>query len=198
MASCSRRGAKPGGASRSRSLILASQRLPLRLGHQRRKNKPDTLKQGPFGVVVSSCKPEANHTQQSELYLGIGRERGSDHLQRGGGSFYRIFDDQRILRMMTRTRGNLGETQRLAVHQSVRPCGIETQHPIPIHLKPNTAHPGHIRARAAVINLRQRETAAALSRIRRRPRQSPQTRIFIIIPQSNRCAHDERPLPFAT
>jgi hypothetical protein len=49
--------------------------------------KPDTLKQDPFGVVVSSCKPEANHTLPPELYLGIGRERGADRLQRGGEVF---------------------------------------------------------------------------------------------------------------
>jgi hypothetical protein len=50
-------------------------------------NKPDTLEQGPFGVVVSSCKPGANHTLPPELYLGIGRERGSDRFQHGGEVF---------------------------------------------------------------------------------------------------------------
>jgi hypothetical protein len=50
-------------------------------------NKPDTLEQGPFGVVVSSCKPGANHTLPPELYLGIGRERGSDRFQHGRDVF---------------------------------------------------------------------------------------------------------------
>ena len=31
-------------------------------------NKPDTLKQGLFGRIVSSCKPEANHTLKPDLY----------------------------------------------------------------------------------------------------------------------------------
>ncbi len=44
---------------------------------------------------------------------------------------------------------------------------IETQYPIPDHLKTDTAHPRRIRARAAVINLRQREKPATLSRILR-------------------------------
>ena len=38
----------------------------------------------------------------------------------------------------------------LAVNQSSRSFGIEPQHPIPDHLKPDTADPRRIRARAAV------------------------------------------------
>ncbi len=173
--------------------------------------------------------------------------------------FFKILDDQRVLRIMTRACRNLDEPQCLhlpahgrlvqrdaeflpyplcevleapahhtmgrrdrpvldepckrlalrvvelgrrarclAVNQPLRPIGIETQLLIPDHLKPDTAHPRRIQARPAVINLRQRETAAALSRIFGRLGQSPQTRTIKITPQSNRCTHDEPPMLFAT
>ncbi len=44
----------------------------------------------------------------------------------------------------------------LAIHQTVRAMGVETQHPIPNHLEPNTAVPCRIPARAPVIYLGQR------------------------------------------
>ncbi len=81
--------------------------------------------------------------------------------------------------------------RRLAVNQPVRSIDIETQHPIPDHLKPDTADPRRIRARPAVINLGQGEKAAALSRILRRLGQAPQTRTIEVSPQSNRCSHGE-------
>ena len=62
--------------------------------------------------------------------------------------------------------------RRLAVNQSLRSVGIETQHPISDHLKPDTADPRRIRAPPAVTNLGQREKPAALCRILRRLGQS--------------------------
>lgn len=59
----------------------ASQRLPLWLGRASPTNKPDTLKQDPLGVAVSSCKPEANHTLEPDLDLPLARhtrEMGSE------------------------------------------------------------------------------------------------------------------------
>jgi hypothetical protein len=41
----------------------------------------------------------------------------------------------------------------LPIQQTVRAMAVEPQHPIPNHLKPNTADPRRIPARATVVNL---------------------------------------------
>jgi hypothetical protein len=74
---------------------------------------------------------------------------------------------------------------RLAVNQTFRAIGIETQHPIPDHLKPDAANPRRIRTTAAIINLRQGEKSAALPGILRCPGKSAQVRTIKIFPQSN-------------
>ncbi len=56
------------------------------------------------------------------------------------------------------------------------------------HLKPDTAHPCRIRARAAVINLRQREKPATLSRNRRN---LPIVGIVVVFAGSNLQVHLE-------
>jgi len=74
---------------------------------------------------------------------------------------------------------------RLAVNQTLRTIGIETQHPISDDLEPDAADPRRIRATAAIINLRQAEKPATLPRILRCPGQPPQRRTIKIFPQSN-------------
>ena len=89
-------------------------------------------------------------------------------------------------------------TRRLGVNQSPGSIGIEPHHPIPDHLKPDTADPRRIRARAALVNLSQREATATLCRILRRLGYFPQTRPIKIFPQRNRYSHDEPPWLFVT
>ena len=75
-----------------------------------------------------------------------------------------------------------GPARRLAVNQSFRPPGIETQHPVPDHLKTDITDPCRIPALAAIVNLGQRKETAALSSILRRLGQSPQSRTIKIFP----------------
>ena len=41
-------------------------------------NKPDTLKQGSFGRIVSSCKSEANHTLEPDFQGRVGANGVAD------------------------------------------------------------------------------------------------------------------------
>jgi hypothetical protein len=85
----------------------------------------------------------------------------------------------------------------LAVHQARRPLGVESQHPVPHRLQPNTADPGGIAAAPAVIDRRQRQQAARLIGILRALRQLAQSPGLVILPKANRRCHGKPP-PFAT
>ena len=57
---------------------------------------------------------------------------------------------------------------RLAVNQTIRPLGIETENPVTDHLEPDSADPRRLRATATIVNLGQRKKPTALSSILRR------------------------------
>ncbi len=66
----------------------------------------EPLYQRSLEIREKALGPEHPDVARSLISLGL----GSPPTRRG--SFFKIFDDQRVLRMMTRTRGNLGEPQR--------------------------------------------------------------------------------------
>ena len=58
---------------------------------------------------------------------------------------------------------------RLAVNQTIRPLGVETENPVTDHLEPDSTDPRRLRATATIVNLSQRKKPPALSSILRRP-----------------------------
>src|SRR5205823_12073538 len=69
------------------------------------------------------------------------------------------------------------------------PLGVESQYPIPHRLQPDTADPGGLGARPAVIDRRQRQQAPGLSGILRPLRQHAYLRGLVIPANSNRSRH---------
>ena len=67
-----------------------------------------------------------------------------------------VLDDlpQRLALMVVEKAGS---ARRLAVHKAIGTLGVEPQHPVTHDLQPDTANPRRVRARAAVIDLRQRQ-----------------------------------------
>ena len=57
---------------------------------------------------------------------------------------------------------------RLAVNQTIRPLGVETENPVTDHLEPDSTDPRRLRATATIVNLSQRKKPPALSSILRR------------------------------
>ena len=51
-------------------------------------NKPVTLKQGPFGGIVSSCKREANHTLEPDFDPPVLGEMAYVRGERAGEDFF--------------------------------------------------------------------------------------------------------------
>ena len=77
----------------------------------------------------------------------------------------------------------------LAIHQARWPLGVESQYPVPHRLQPDTADPGGLGARPAVIDRRQRQQAPGLSGILRPLRQHAYLRGLVIPANSNRSRH---------
>ena len=53
----------------------------------------------------------------------------------------------------------------LAVHKSVRPVLIESQHSVPDRLQANAADPRRIAARAAIVNLRHSQKSSGVTAV---------------------------------
>ena len=64
-------------------------------------------------------------------------------------------------------------SRRLAIDETLRPPGIEPQHPVADRLQTDTANARRLPTRAAVVNLGKRQQAPALIRIPRLFRQTP-------------------------
>ena len=56
----------------------------------------------------------------------------------------------------------------LAVNQTIRPLGVETENPVTDHLEPDSTDPRRLRATATIVNLSQRKKPPAMSSILRR------------------------------
>ena len=84
-----------------------------------------------------------------------------------------VLDDlpQRLALMIVEKAGS---ARRLAVHKAIGTLGVEPQHPVTHDLQPDAANPRRVRARAAVIDLRQRLKTPDLIGIARSPRQLAQ------------------------
>src|SRR5947207_4603671 len=81
----------------------------------------------------------------------------------------------------------------LTIHQAGWPLGVESQHPVPHRLQPDTADLGGLGARPAVIDRRQRQQAPGLSGILRPLRQHAYLRGLVIPANSNRSRHGKLP-----
>src|SRR4030095_13570157 len=81
----------------------------------------------------------------------------------------------------------------LTIHQAGWPLGVESQHPVPHRLHPDTADPGGLGAGPAVIDRRQRQQAPGLSGILRPLRQHAYLRRLVIPANSNRSRHGKPP-----
>src|SRR6202521_3981439 len=88
---------------------------------------------------------------------------------------------------------NAGGARRLAVQETIRPLGVETDNPVTHDLHSDAADPRRVRARAAAVNLGQRQETPGLTGIVRLPRQTPQSRTIEIIPQQNPRRHGKPP-----
>ena len=84
----------------------------------------------------------------------------------------------------------------LAIDETVRPPGIEPQHPVADCLQTDTANARRLPARAAVVNLGKRQKAPALVRVPRLLRQPPQHQRVKVFPQRDWTSHGKPP-PFA-
>ena len=87
----------------------------------------------------------------------------------------------------------LGGARRLAVQETIRALGVETDNPVAHDLHSDAADPRRVRARAATVNLGQRQETPGLTGIVRLPRQTPQSRTIEIIPQQNPRCHGKPP-----
>ncbi len=67
-----------------------------------------------------------------------------------------------------------GSARRLAVHKANGTLGVESEHPVTHDLQPDAANPRRVQARAAVIELRQRQKMPDLIGIARFPCQLAQ------------------------
>ena len=94
-------------------------------------------------------------------------------------------------------RVELGRTsRRLAIDETLRPPGIEPQHPVADRLQTDTADARRLPARAGVLNLGKRQKAPALVRVPRLLRQPPQRQRVKVFPQRI-CSSHGKPPPFA-
>jgi hypothetical protein len=87
-------------------------------------------------------------------------------------------------------------SRRLAIDETVRPPGIEPQHPIAHRLQTDPADARRLPARAVVVNLGKRQKAPALVRVPCLLRQPPQRQRVKVFPQRNWSSHGKPP-PFA-
>jgi hypothetical protein len=71
--------------------------------------------------------------------------------------------------------------------------GVEPQHPVPHNLEPDPAELGRFTPCTAMVNRRQSEKPARLRRIFRAFRERPNSNRVKIIPNPDRCRHDEYP-----
>ena len=78
-------------------------------------------------------------------------------------------------------------------HQPIRALRVEPHNPVAHDLHPDAADPRRVRARAAAVNLGQRQETPGLTGIARLPRQTPQSRTIEIIPQQNPGRHGKPP-----
>src|ERR1700720_3843415 len=81
---------------------------------------------------------------------------------------------------------NAGGARRLAVQETIRALGVETDNPVTHDLHSDAADPRRVRARPAAVNLGQRQETPGLTGIVRLPRQTPQSRTIEIIPQQKK------------
>lgn len=86
-----------------------------------------------------------------------------------------------------------GIARRFAVDETFRTTGVEAQDPIANRLQTDPADPRRIRARAAVVNLRQGQKPARLTSIARDLGKPAQVLPAKIVPQSNSNSHGESP-----
>jgi hypothetical protein len=87
-----------------------------------------------------------------------------------------------------------GMARRLAVCEPLAAIRVEPQHPVSDGLQADPADAGRLRARAAVIDLRQCQKAAPLGSALRRPRQPAQPSGIIVAAKCNPRSHGESPL----
>ena len=83
--------------------------------------------------------------------------------------------------------------RRLAIDQTIRPCRVEPQHPVPNDLQADIADPSGITAAAAIVDRRQRLQPTCLLRILRSSCQPPQICTSEVGPKRYRSCHREHP-----
>jgi hypothetical protein len=83
---------------------------------------------------------------------------------------------------------------RLAVEQSCRPLGVETHHPVAHDLQGHVAQPRRLRARAAVVDRRQRQQTTGLGGVLAAPRKAPKLGAGEIRTQGDGARHGEPPM----
>ena len=89
-----------------------------------------------------------------------------------------------------------GTAWRFEVDEPGRATFVEPQHPIPNDLKRHAAKPSRIRARATIVDRRQRQKPTSLGCVLARARQPTQAQTVKIRSQRNGCRHGKP--PFAT